>query len=60
MLSKGALIDLNNIQENMVLHATTSSRENDTTTWCQLTTYGVLCVIPNATCTSNDDDTTSV
>ena len=29
----------------MILHATTYAKANDTTTWYQLTTYGVLCII---------------
>ena len=40
----------------MVLHATNYAKENDTTTWCQLTTYGVLSAITTVTFTPPADD----
>ena len=60
MLFKEALIDLNNIQDNMVLRATNSSKSNSTTTWFKLTTYVVLCMINDVTSTPPADDPPSV
>ena len=51
-----ALIDWKTVLENMLLHDTNSTKENDTTTLCPLTTYSVLYVITTVTSTPSGDD----